>query len=50
MNFRKPKFWDIKNPTFLSYLLLPLTIFIEINNFFLSLKKKKIKLKLNQSV
>ena len=41
MKFRKPKFWDYKKPSFLSYALLPLTIFVEINNFFLNLKKKK---------
>tara|TARA_Y200000002_G_scaffold362735_1_gene350102 strand:- start:337 stop:492 length:156 start_codon:yes stop_codon:yes gene_type:complete len=43
MKFRKPKFWDYKKPSFLSYALLPLTIFVEINNFFLNLKKKKYK-------
>ena len=41
MNFKKPKFWDYKNPHLLSYFLLPLTIFIEINNFLLNLKKRK---------
>ena len=46
MNFRKPKFWDYKNPSFFSYLLLPLTIFIEINNFLLRLKKRKNKYKI----
>ena len=47
MNFKKPKFWDLKKPTFLSYILLPFTIFIKINNFFLNYfpasKIKKIK-------
>ena len=41
MNFKKPKFWDYKNPNLLSFFLLPLTIFIEINNFLLKLKKRK---------
>ncbi len=41
MNFKKPKFWDDENPNLFSYFLLPLTIFIEINNFLLKLKKRK---------
>ena len=39
MKLSKPKFWDLKKPNYLSYLLLPLTIPLTINNFFLSLKK-----------
>ncbi len=35
MKLMKPKFWDYKKPNFLSYLLLPLTFPIIINNFFL---------------
>ena len=42
MKLKKPKFWDYKNSNFLSYFLLPLTLPIIINNFFL--KKKKINL------
>ena len=42
MKFNKPKFWDYKKPNFLSYLLLPLTIPIIINNFFLSIKRNNI--------
>ena len=41
MNFKKPKFWDYKTPSFLSYLLLPFTIFIEINNFILNIKNRE---------
>tara|TARA_B100001121_G_scaffold255421_1_gene232939 strand:+ start:8547 stop:9497 length:951 start_codon:yes stop_codon:yes gene_type:complete len=41
MRFKKPKFWDFKKPNFYSYLLLPLTIFVKINNFYLNLKSKK---------
>ena len=41
MNFKKPKFWDLKKPNFLSYLLLPLTIPIIINNLILKLRTKK---------
>jgi len=40
MNFKKPKFWDYKYPNILSYFLLPLTVFFEISNFILNLKKK----------
>ena len=40
MNFKKPIFWDLKKPNILSYLLLPLTIPVIINNFFLNIQKK----------
>lgn len=40
MIFRKPHFWDNKKPNFLSYILLPLTLPLIINNFLLKLKKK----------
>ena len=43
MIINKPKFWDFKKPNYLSYLLLPFTLPIIINNFFLNFKKKKIK-------
>ena len=39
MKINKPKFWDLKKPNYISYLLLPFTLPIIINNFFLSLKK-----------
>ena len=39
MKLKKPKFWDYKNPNFLSYLLLPLTLPIKINNLINSIKK-----------
>ena len=41
MRIVKPKFWDFKKPNYISYLLLPFTLLIIINNFFLSLKKNK---------
>ena len=41
MKLKKPKFWDYKHPTFISYLLLPLTFPLIINNFLLKFKKKK---------
>ena len=37
----KPKFWDFKKPNYISYLLLPFTLPIKLNNYFLSLKKSK---------
>ena len=39
MKFQKPKFWDYKKPNFLSYLLIPLTLLLIVNNFFLKFKK-----------
>jgi len=41
MNLKKPKFWDKKNPGFLAYLLLPISIIINLLNQF----KKKTKVK-----
>ena len=41
MKFNKPKFWDYKKKNLISYLLLPLTIPIIINNFLLKIKSKK---------
>jgi tetraacyldisaccharide 4'-kinase len=38
MKLKKPNFWDFKKPSFLSYLLLPLTLPIILNNL---LKNKK---------
>ena len=38
MKIKKPYFWDYKKPNFLSYLLLPFTIPVIINNFLLNLK------------
>ena len=39
MKLKKPKFWDYQSPNFLSYILLPLTFPVIINNFLLNLKK-----------
>ncbi len=39
MKLKKPKFWDYKKPNFLSYLLLPLTIPVIINNFLLKFRR-----------
>ena len=40
MSFKKPIFWDLKKPNIFSYLLLPFTIPVIINNFFLGIQKK----------
>ena len=40
MKLQKPKFWDYKKPNFFSYLLLPFTLPLIINNFLLRFKKK----------
>ncbi|MDA9084642.1 tetraacyldisaccharide 4'-kinase [Candidatus Pelagibacter sp.] len=40
MKLKKPKFWDYEKPNFLSYLLLPFTFPVIVNNFFLNFKKK----------
>ena len=41
MNLHKPKFWDFKKPSFLAYLLFPLTLFVKANIFFSKLYTKK---------
>ena len=41
MKFKKPKFWDLKKPNFISLILLPFTLPIIINNFFLKFKSNK---------
>ena len=41
MRLKKPKFWDYKKPNILSYLLLPFTLPVVLNNFYLTLKKNK---------
>ena len=41
MKFKKPKFWDLKEPNLISYLLLPFTLPIILNNFFLKFKSTK---------
>ncbi len=41
MKFKKPKFWDFEKRNLISYILLPFTIPILINNFLLNKKVKK---------
>ena len=38
MKLKKPKFWDYNKPSLFSYLLLPFTILIKVNNFFNQIK------------
>jgi len=47
MNLKKPKFWDYKKPNIYSYLLLPISIIIQIIIFFKKnlIKKKKFKIR-----
>ena len=40
MNVKKPLFWNLKKPNFYSYILLPFTILIIINNFLIKICKK----------
>ena len=41
MILKKPKFWDFKKPNFLTYLLYPFTIFVEVNNIISTVIPKK---------
>tara|TARA_B100001057_G_scaffold320355_1_gene320631 strand:- start:1979 stop:2935 length:957 start_codon:yes stop_codon:yes gene_type:complete len=41
MILKKPRFWDLKKPNFLVYLLYPFTIFVKINNIISSFIPKK---------
>ena len=41
MILKKPKFWDYGKGNLLAYVLLPLTLPVMLNNFFLNLKKSK---------
>ncbi len=40
MNLKKPNFWNLKKPNIFSLLLIPFTIPVIINNFFLNIQKK----------
>ena len=41
MNLKKPSFWDLPKPNFLSYLLIPFSLPIMLRNFFHQFLKKK---------
>jgi len=43
MKFKKPKFWDYKKPNIISYLLLPISVLLQIAKFIknVTIKKKK---------
>ena len=47
MRFKKPKFWDLKKPNYISLILLPFTMLIILNNFLLKFRsiKKNSKIK-----
>ena len=46
MSLKKPKFWNLKKPNLLAYLLLPIAFLIQFRNFFrIKFKKKKLKIK-----
>jgi tetraacyldisaccharide 4'-kinase len=40
MKFKKPYFWDLPQPNFISYLLIPFTLILILRNFFFSFRKK----------
>jgi len=50
MKLKKPYFWDLKKPNFLSYLLIPFSFPIIIRNFLFQFLKKKNHLILKLSV
>ena len=41
MKLNKPRFWDYKKPNFIAYILLPLTFFVLVRNFFSKKFSKK---------
>ena len=41
MKLNKPRFWDYKKPNFIAYILLPLTFFVLVGNFFTKKFSKK---------
>jgi tetraacyldisaccharide 4'-kinase len=46
MNFKKPKFWDLKKPNLYAYLLLPISYFVKIFKFLKKLVSKPHKTKI----
>ncbi len=46
MKFKKPKFWDLSKPNFISYFLIPLTLPIVLRNFLFQFLKKDRSLKI----
>ena len=50
MKLNKPRFWDYKKPNFIAYILLPLTFFVLVGNFFTKKFSKKKMIKLKQFV
>ncbi len=46
MKFKKPKFWDLSKPNFISYFLIPFTLPIVLRNFLFQFLKKDRSLKI----
>ena len=46
MNLKKPKFWDYKKPNIYSYILFPLSIFVQIIYFLKTKLNKQKKFKI----
>ena len=46
MNLKKPKFWDYKKPNIYSYILFPLSIFVQIIHFLKTKLNKQKKFKI----
>ena len=44
MNLKKPKFWDYKKPNIYSYILFPLSVFVQIIHFLKTKLNKQKKL------
>ena len=44
MKLKKPKFWDIKKPNLIAYLLLPISLIIQLFVIIKNLTQKNIKL------
>ena len=42
MKFKKPKFWDLSKPNFISYFIIPFTLPIVLRNFLFQFLKRQI--------
>jgi len=45
MNFKKPKFWDFKKPSIYAYILIPISIILQLLRLFKNKFKTKLKIK-----
>ena len=46
MKFKKPKFWDLKNPNIFAYLVSPFTVVLKFSNYFSKKSKKELSKKI----